>query len=91
MSALATSVVPNADTKFYFVGIDKARFRKPVEPGDQLILTAKVARSFKGIWRLSGRATVDDPEAATAEIMSAPDVGGMAAAAAAGRAGGDKP
>ena len=35
-------VVPNADTKFYFVGIDKARFRKPVEPGDQLILTARV-------------------------------------------------
>src|SRR5258707_7068360 len=39
-------VVPDEDTRFYFVGVDKARFRKPVRPGDQLILTAKLERSF---------------------------------------------
>ena len=67
-------VVPNADTKFYFVGIDKARFRKPVEPGDQLILTAQLTRSFKGIWRFSSAAFVGTTEVASADMMVAPEV-----------------
>src|ERR1700761_4818170 len=57
-------VIPDADTKFYFVGIDKARFRKPVVPGDQLVLTAKVERNFKGIWRFSTAAYVGSDEVA---------------------------
>jgi len=67
-------VVPDADTKFYFVGIDKARFRKPVEPGDQLILTAQLARSFKGIWKFSSTAYVGTTEVASADMMVAPEV-----------------
>ena len=67
-------VVPNADTKFYFVGIDKARFRKPVEPGDQLILTAQLTRSFKGIWKFSSIAYVGTTEVASADMMVAPEV-----------------
>ncbi len=43
--------MPNEKTRFYFAGIDKCRFRRPVEPGDQLILTAKVERNMKGIWK----------------------------------------
>jgi 3-hydroxyacyl-[acyl-carrier-protein] dehydratase len=65
--------VPDANTRFYFAGIDKCRFRKPVEPGDQLILTAKVERNMKGIWKLSTAALVDDSEACSAEMMLFPD------------------
>jgi 3-hydroxyacyl-[acyl-carrier-protein] dehydratase len=68
-------VMPDEETRFYFVGIDKARFRKPVEPGDQLTLTAKLERSFKGIWKFSTVALVDDAEVASAEMMVAPETG----------------
>ena len=44
LTFLSANVIPDAETRFYFVGIDKARFRKPVEPGDQLVLTAQVER-----------------------------------------------
>ncbi|MGH8259589.1 MAG: 3-hydroxyacyl-ACP dehydratase FabZ [Steroidobacteraceae bacterium] len=66
-------VIPDDDTKFYFVGIDKARFRKPVTPGDQLVLTARVERAFKGIWRFSAAAFVGTGEVASAEMMLAPE------------------
>jgi 3-hydroxyacyl-[acyl-carrier-protein] dehydratase len=65
-------VVPDEDTQFYFVGIDKARFRKPVEPGDQITLTAQLERSFKGIWKFSTLAVVGAEEVAHAEMMVAP-------------------
>jgi len=68
-------VMPDEETRFYFVGIDKARFRKPVEPGDQLTLTAKLERSFKGIWKFSTLALVGDTEVASAEMMVAPETG----------------
>ena len=67
-------VVPDEQTRFYFVGIDKCRFRKPVEPGDQLVLAATLERSFKGIWKFSTVATVDSEEVAQAEMMVAPEV-----------------
>jgi 3-hydroxyacyl-[acyl-carrier-protein] dehydratase len=73
LTFLTVGVVPREDTKFYFVGIDKARFRKPVEPGDQLILTAQLERSFKGIWRFSTVALVGDSEVAHADMMVAPE------------------
>jgi 3-hydroxyacyl-[acyl-carrier-protein] dehydratase len=57
------------------VGIDKARFRKPVEPGDQLLLSAQLERSFKGIWRFSTVALVGEDEVAHAEMMVAPEAG----------------
>ena len=65
--------VPTEETRFYFVAIDKARFRKPVEPGDQLILTVKLLRAFKGIWKFHGLAEVDGVEVASTEIMVAPE------------------
>jgi len=65
--------VPTDETRFYFVAIDKARFRKPVEPGDQLILTVKLLRAFKGIWKFHGLAQVDGVEVASTEIMVAPE------------------
>ncbi|MEY2853328.1 MAG: hypothetical protein RL030_460 [Pseudomonadota bacterium] len=65
--------VPNANTKFYFAGIDGCRFRRPVVPGDALILSAKVDRTVKGIWRLNTVAHVGEAEVASAELMLFPD------------------
>lgn len=56
-------------TLYYFVGIDKARFKRPVEPGDQLILTVKLRTVRQGIWAYTGEAKVDDKVVATADIM----------------------
>jgi 3-hydroxyacyl-[acyl-carrier-protein] dehydratase len=75
LAFVSAGVTPNHDTKFYFVGIDKARFRKPVEPGDQLILSAQLERALKGIWKFSTTATVGDIEVAHAEMMVAPETG----------------
>jgi len=66
-------VIPKADDRFYFVGIDKARFRKPVEPGDQLIMNVTLVRSIKGIWKFDATALVDGREVASAELMLTPE------------------
>jgi len=67
-------VVPDENTRFYFVGIDGARFRRPVEPGDQLILTATLERAMRGIWKFATVATVDGTEVCSASMMVAPEV-----------------
>lgn len=54
---------------YYFVGIDKARFKRPVEPGDQLILDVRLRNVRRGIWMFGGEAQVDDKVVATAELM----------------------
>ena len=77
-------VVPNTETRFYFVAIDNARFRKPVEPGDQLLLKVTLKRAFKGIWKFHGVAEVDGQEVASAEIMVAPETKGHEAKGEAG-------
>ena len=75
LAFVSAGVVPNHETKFYFVGIDKARFRKPVVPGDQLILSATVQRALRGIWKFETMALVGDVEVAHAEMMVAPETG----------------
>jgi 3-hydroxyacyl-[acyl-carrier-protein] dehydratase len=67
-------VMPTEETKLYFVGIDTARFRRPVVPGDQLLLEAKLTRQIRSIWKFDAIATVDGAVAATASIMIAPEV-----------------
>lgn len=66
-------VTLNADSVFYFVGIDKGRFRKPVMPGDQMILKAELMRSLRGIWRFETQAEVDGHEVASAQMMISPE------------------
>ena len=66
-------VVPDTETRFYFVAIDNARFRRPVEPGDQVLLKVTLKRAFKGIWKFAGVAEVDGEEVASAEMMVAPE------------------
>jgi 3-hydroxyacyl-[acyl-carrier-protein] dehydratase len=72
LTFVTAEAFPNENTVFYFVGIDKARFRRPVIPGDQLILATTLERTLRGIWKMSARATVDGEEAAAAELMLAP-------------------
>ena len=57
------------DSLYYLVGIDKARFKQPVEPGDQLRLSVDLIKTRRGIWVFDSKATVDGNTAATAEIM----------------------
>jgi 3-hydroxyacyl-[acyl-carrier-protein] dehydratase len=74
LAFLSADELPDDKTRFYFVGIDKARFRKPVEPGDQLLLQASFERNVKGIWRCATEASVAGQEVAHAHIMIAPDL-----------------
>lgn len=67
-------VIPDENSRFYFAGIDNARFRRPVEPGDQLVLKARLERAIRGIWKFSTVAEVDGKEAASATMMVAPEV-----------------
>ena len=57
------------DAVFYFVGIDNARFKRPVGPGDQLILHATLERVRGGIYRFNCKGTVDDELAVEAAVM----------------------
>src|SRR5215470_20201440 len=50
LSFVTGNVIPDESTRFYFVGIDDARFRKPVVPGDQLVLCAQLERAMRGTW-----------------------------------------
>ena len=57
------------ESLYFLVGIDKARFKQPVEPGDQVILRATLLRSKRGIWIFDCTASVDGNLAASAVIM----------------------
>jgi 3-hydroxyacyl-[acyl-carrier-protein] dehydratase len=72
LAFVTAGVYPDENRQLYFVGIDKARFRRPVLPGDQLIMKATLERSLRGIWKFSTRAEVDGEEATSAEMMVAP-------------------
>ena len=54
----------------YFAGIDAARFKKPVLPGDQLVLKIDIVRKMRGIWKYTARAEVDGALVAEAEMMA---------------------
>lgn len=72
LAFVTAGVYPDENRQLYFVGIDKARFRRPVTPGDQLILKATLERSLRGIWKFATLAEVNGVEASSAEIMVAP-------------------
>ena len=60
---------PDENAVVYFLGIDNARFKRPVEPGDQLRMHVDILRHSRGIWKFHARATVDDQLAVEAELM----------------------
>ena len=62
---------PTESDVFYFAGIDEARFKKPVMPGDQLNLHVQLERQMRGVWKFYGEARVDGQLAASAKLMCA--------------------
>ena len=55
---------------FYFMGMDKVRFRKPVVPGDQLVIEATLLKMRKNVTKMAGEATVNGQRVAEAELMA---------------------
>jgi 3-hydroxyacyl-[acyl-carrier-protein] dehydratase len=60
---------PDDKSVYYFVGIDGARFKRPVSPGDQLILEVSIQANKRGLWKFAAQAKVEDQIAAEAELM----------------------
>ena len=69
LSFESMDVEPGDDMVVYFVGIDGARFKRPVEPGDQLVLEASIERAKSGIYKYKTRASVGSETAVEAELM----------------------
>lgn len=62
---------PSEKSIYYFVGIDGARFRRPVVPGDQLRIEVNLLRSSRGIWKLRSEASVAGDVVASGDLMGA--------------------
>lgn len=62
-------VTPDDKTVYYFAGIDGARFKRPVEPGDQLIMDVTLERAKAGIFKFKGVTYVGEQVACEAELM----------------------
>jgi len=60
---------PDDNTVYYFAGIDGARFKRPVEPGDQLMLDVTLVRAKAGIYKFAARASVEGELAVEAQLM----------------------
>ena len=59
------------DAIVYFATIDNARFKRPVEPGDQLVMEAQLIRNMRGMWKFKTIGSVDGQVAVEAEVMCA--------------------
>ena len=70
---LAFTIVgkPNADELYYFASVENAKFRKPVIPGDQMVLDVEYLKERRGIARFTGVASVDGNVVCSAELMCA--------------------
>ena len=62
---------PSSDTLYFFAGIDNARFKRQVVPGDQLTLQVEIVAHKRGIWKYKAQALVGDELAAEADLMVA--------------------
>jgi 3-hydroxyacyl-[acyl-carrier-protein] dehydratase len=71
LSFKTMGTLPDDKSVYYFVGIDGARFKKPVSAGDQLRLEVEITRTLKGVWKYSARAKVDGAVVTEAELMCA--------------------
>jgi len=72
LTFVTAGIYPDESVRFYFAGIDKARFRRPIVPGDQLVLKATLERRIRTIWKYSTVAEVECEQAASAEMMVMP-------------------
>jgi len=64
-------MLPSEKSIYYFVGIDGARFRRPVEPGDQLRIEVDLLRSSRGVWKFRSNASVEGGIVANGDLMGA--------------------
>lgn len=71
LSFRTMEVKPDPNSVFYFVGIDNARFKRPVTAGDQLQLHVTIERQVRGIWKYRAEAKVDGVVVAEADLMCA--------------------
>ncbi len=69
LSFLTMGQKPDDKTLVYFLGIDNARFKRPVEPGDQLLLKVDIVKVARGIWKYKASASVDGQLAVEADLM----------------------
>ncbi len=69
MASYGRTDIDTENRVYYFTGIDKARFKRPVEPGDQLIFEVELVRRIKNMWKCKGVARVDGAVAASSELM----------------------
>ena len=72
LAFITAGVYPDQNARLYFAGIDKARFRRPVVPGDQLRLTATLERRIRTIWKFATLAEVAGEEVCSAEMLVMP-------------------
>ncbi|MDD2987587.1 MAG: 3-hydroxyacyl-ACP dehydratase FabZ [Zoogloea sp.] len=63
--------VPDKDAMVYFASVDNVRFKRPVVPGDQLMLEVEIVRTIRNIWKFKGVARVAGEVATEAEFMCA--------------------
>jgi 3-hydroxyacyl-[acyl-carrier-protein] dehydratase len=68
---LGFKTMGNNDQLYLYAGIDKARFKRPVVPGDRLDISVSLIKERRGIWKFQGSACVDGAEACSAEFMCA--------------------
>jgi 3-hydroxyacyl-[acyl-carrier-protein] dehydratase len=71
LSFKSSGVIPDENSVVYFAGIDNVRFKRPVMPGDQLMLEATITQSKRNIFKYKAVARVDDKVATEAELMCA--------------------
>lgn len=69
LSFLSAGQKPDANTLVYFLGIDNARFKRPVEPGDQLKIQVEIVKVARGIWKFKASASVDGQLAVEGDLM----------------------
>lgn len=69
LSFLTMGQKPDDNSVVYFIGIDGARFKRPVEPGDQLKMEVEILRNARGIWKYKATGSVDGQLALEAELM----------------------
>ena len=60
---------PDNNSLYYLVGVDNARFKHPVEPGDQLIIEVRLIRTAREVWKYTATSKVDDKLVASADLM----------------------
>ncbi len=69
LSFRSMGIKPDDKSVYYFAGIDSARFKKPVIPGDQLVLEVSIERTLRSVVKYAGKAYVDENLVAEAELL----------------------